>query len=83
VTVVKHGPDPALVYEPDGTCIEVAAIEISGVDDTTGAGDAFTAGFLTHSPGWRTDPIGACRSGHRVAAALLVARSGVTSRASS
>ncbi len=83
VTVVKRGPDPALVYAPDGTCTEVAAIEVSDVDDTTGAGDAFAAGFLTHSPGWRTDPIGACRSGHRVAAALLAARPGVTSRASS
>ena len=83
VTVVKRGPDPALVYEPDGTCTEIAAIEISDVDDTTGAGDAFAAGYLTHSPGWRTDPIGACRSGHRVAAAVLAARSGVTSRASS
>ena len=82
VTVVKRGPDPALVYEPGGTCTEVAAIEVSDVDDTTGAGDAFAAGFLTHSPAWRADPVGACRSGHRVAAALLAARSGITSRAS-
>jgi sugar/nucleoside kinase (ribokinase family) len=83
VTVVKLGRDPALVYEPDGTRTEVAAVEVGGVDDSTGAGDAFAAGFLTHSPGWRTDPVGACRSGHRVAAAVLAARSGVTSRASS
>jgi len=83
VTVVKRGPDPALVYESDGTCTEVAAVEITGIDDTTGAGDAFAAGFLTHATGWRTDPVGACRSGHRVAAAVLAARSGVTSRASS
>ena len=83
IRVVKRGPEPALVYEPDGTCCEVAAIEVSDVDDTTGAGDAFAAGFLTHAPGWRSDAIGACRSGHRVAAAVLAARSDVTSRASS
>jgi sugar/nucleoside kinase (ribokinase family) len=91
--VVKRGPDPASVHPPGGPPVVVAAIAVAGVDDTTGAGDAFAAGFLVHrasgGSGWRSDPAGACASGHRAAAAVLASRcgaggtAGLTSRASS
>lgn len=73
LTVVKRGPRPALIHRIDGATVEVDASPVPGVDDTTGAGDAFAAGFLT-SPAWESDPIGACRAGHRAAAELLEAR---------
>jgi sugar/nucleoside kinase (ribokinase family) len=73
LTVVKRGPSPALVHCPDGTVFEVDAIDVPGVSDTTGAGDAFAAGFLT-APGWDGDPRTACESGHRAAADLLRGR---------
>jgi sugar/nucleoside kinase (ribokinase family) len=74
VSVVKCGPDPAIVFTSDGSGTEVPAITVSRSVDTTGAGDAFAAGFLVHAGGWRRDPIGACESGHRSAATLLEAR---------
>jgi sugar/nucleoside kinase (ribokinase family) len=70
LTVIKRGPSPALIHRPDGSTIEVDAIAVPGVNDTTGAGDAFAAGFLT-APGWAGDPRTACESGHRAAAELL------------
>lgn len=70
LTVIKHGPSPAVVHGTDGTMSEVESIAVPGVNDTTGAGDAFAAGFLT-APDWARDPSGACESGHRAAAALL------------
>jgi sugar/nucleoside kinase (ribokinase family) len=76
VTIVKRGPDPAVVYSPGRDAVEVPGIALPDVDDTTGAGDAFAAGFLTHGDGWRNDPVDACASGHRCAAALLTSRAG-------
>jgi sugar/nucleoside kinase (ribokinase family) len=70
LTVIKRGPSPALIHVPDGSVIDVDAISVPGVNDTTGAGDAFAAGFLT-CPGWADDPRTACESGHRAAADLL------------
>ena len=70
LTVIKRGPSPALIQCPDGSAIEVDAIAVPGVNDTTGAGDAFAAGFLT-TPGWAGDPRTACKSAHRAAADLL------------
>jgi sugar/nucleoside kinase (ribokinase family) len=70
LTVVKRGASSALIHRPDGTAFEVDALPVPGVNDTTGAGDAFAAGFLT-APGWADDPRAACESGHRSAADLL------------
>lgn len=69
VVVIKDGPRPAHVLA-EGGCETVPAIAISGARDTTGAGDAFAAGFLT---AWMSgvDPVAACRSGHAAAAAVL------------
>jgi sugar/nucleoside kinase (ribokinase family) len=75
LTVVKRGGRSALVHRPGSGSIEVAAADISSVVDTTGAGDAFAAGFLVH-PEWRRDAEGACRAGHVAAATLLRARTG-------
>jgi sugar/nucleoside kinase (ribokinase family) len=76
ITIVKRGPDPVVVYSPTSPSVEVAGIAMANVGDTTGAGDAFAAGFLTHAGGWRSDPGAACESGHRCAAALLTSRAG-------
>lgn len=70
--IEKRGADPALLHRGRSTPVVVPAIGVDGVDDTTGAGDAFAAGFLC--AGWRDDPVGACESGHRAAAALLTSR---------
>jgi sugar/nucleoside kinase (ribokinase family) len=73
LVIVKRGPDPCLVRTPSGELIEVPTVgPIAGVD-TTGAGDAFAAGVLTH-PHWGDDVTGACRAGHRAAHALLEGR---------
>jgi sugar/nucleoside kinase (ribokinase family) len=73
MTVVKRGALPAVIHGGDGSVVEVAAISVPGVNDTTGAGDAFAAGFLTSS-NWIDDPIMACENGHRAAAELLRSR---------
>ena len=73
ISVVKRGARPAVVHRTDGSFVDVDAIAVPGVSDTTGAGDAFAAGFLT-SPGWRDEPKRACESGHRAAAELLRGR---------
>jgi sugar/nucleoside kinase (ribokinase family) len=81
LTVVKRGSEPAIVMTGERAPVEVPAVEVLGVDDTTGAGDAFAAGLLGDAVSWRADPVAACRSGHRSAASLLASR--VTSSASS
>ena len=70
VVVVKDGPRPAVVMLDDGSRHEVAAVAVTEVRDTTGAGDAFAAGFLAT---WirDADPITACAAGHLVAATVL------------
>lgn len=73
VTVVKRGALPTVLHVAEAAPVEVPAIPIGDVGDTTGAGDAFAAGFLT-SPGWHDDPVAACVAGHRAAHALLTKR---------
>lgn len=69
VTVIKDGPRPAHVIV-DGSCHAISAVPIGDVRDTTGAGDAFAAGFLA---AWMagSDPFTACRSGHDCASQVL------------
>ncbi|MBI5090479.1 MAG: carboxylesterase family protein [Actinobacteria bacterium] len=44
--VVKQGAAPAIVIDPSAGSVEVPVPPFEGVVDTTGAGDAFAAGFL-------------------------------------
>lgn len=73
ITVVKHGPEAAVVHQHGHSPLLVPAVAVDQVPDTTGAGDAFAAGFLTH-PAWHDDPESAVSSGHRAAARLLSSR---------
>jgi len=70
LVVVKQGALPAVVWQSGEQPCEVAAQKLDHVSDTTGAGDAFAAGFLL---AWATnhDPIAATARGHEVAAAAI------------
>ena len=46
LTVVKNGPNPTVVYGEDHSSVHVEPPVVPAVADTTGAGDAFAAGFL-------------------------------------
>lgn len=68
--VVRDGPRPARIIRSSGDAILVPAPPVTAVRDSTGAGDAFTAGYLVahlRSAG----PVDAVRSGHRFARAVL------------
>lgn len=67
VTVVKRGSHPAVVFA-GGTRHDVPT-EPMVAADTTGAGDAFAAGFLLSD--WRRDVRAACHAGHRSARRLI------------
>jgi sugar/nucleoside kinase (ribokinase family) len=45
--VVKDGPRPTTVLRADGTALSVPVDPVAGVRDSTGAGDAFAAGWLS------------------------------------
>ncbi len=67
LTVVKHGAAPAEIHMGDAPVVSVAAVPIDDARDTTGAGDAFAAGFLV-ALGAGADPVEAARAGHASAA---------------
>ncbi len=46
VTIVKGGAEPTLIISPKGDVLPVAVRPVQNVVDTTGAGDAFAAGYL-------------------------------------
>jgi sugar/nucleoside kinase (ribokinase family) len=71
-TVVKQGPDPALVSVPGEGVVEVPVPALPDVTDTTGAGDAFAAGFLLAVAGGAL-AVEAAAAGHRTARAAITA----------
>jgi sugar/nucleoside kinase (ribokinase family) len=74
VTIVKAGAGSVTVLCERAAPIEIQAHPVGAVVDTTGAGDAFAAGVLTHA-GWQFDTAAAIEKGHAAAAELLQARS--------
>ena len=70
LTVIKQGPLPVIAVQHDGTTTEVAVTPVANIVDTTGAGDAFAAGFLPHYA--QTKNItNAVAHGHAVASRVL------------
>ena len=71
VIVIKDGPRPARVVTRGAAAVEVAVPPPDrAVTDTTGAGDAFAAGFLVARAGG-ADVVEATRAGHAAAAHVV------------
>lgn len=70
LVVVKQGALPAIVLQSGKPPQQVTANVLSNVTDTTGAGDAFAAGFLLALAA-DADPTAAAQRGHEVAAAAI------------
>ena len=70
LTVIKQGPLPVIAVQHNGTTTEVAVTPVANIVDSTGAGDAFAAGFLPHYA--QTKSINdAVAHGHAVASRVL------------
>lgn len=70
VYVVKRGGAPAEVRRPGVPVVRVPAEQLAEVVDSTGAGDAFAAGYLIAALSG-TDLVDAVGAGHRAAADVL------------
>jgi len=70
LTVIKQGPLPVIAVQHDGVTVEVAVAPVAHIVDTTGAGDAFAAGFLPHYSRTK-DIVAAVAHGHAVASRVL------------
>ena len=76
VTVVKNGADPVLVKVPGDASVErIAVPKLPRVRDTTGAGDAFAAGYIVAAMA-RASVGDAVRAGIRLAGVALIERTG-------
>ncbi|KEO57940.1 sugar kinase [Thioclava indica] len=67
--VVKNGATPVLI-QSDGQQTQIATAPVSGIRDTTGAGDAFNAGYLAARLIGR-DPVTAVSHGQEMSAQVL------------
>ena len=74
VTVVKSGRNPAVAYSRGALVASVPAIPLDRVRDTTGAGDAFAAGFIAAKTESNDIAVAIAR-GHELAAQVLTEHS--------
>jgi len=74
LTVVKAGAGDAVAYEMAEEVARAPATPMTGLRDTTGAGDAFAAGFITARMG-SSDVAHALATGHEMAAQVLALHS--------
>jgi sugar/nucleoside kinase (ribokinase family) len=70
LTVVKQGADPVQLWRAGSRFAEVPVPPVAEVRDTTGAGDAFAAGFLTATMDG-ADAVTAATAGNAVAGRVL------------
>lgn len=70
MTVVKNGAGPTMVTPPGGVSRAVPVPEAAAARDSTGAGDAFAAGFLA-ARARGADPVEAASAGHDLARSVL------------
>ena len=72
MTVVKNGAGSTIVTSPGGVPRAVPVPEAAAARDSTGAGDAFAAGFLA-ARAHGADPVEAAGAGHDLAGSVLFA----------
>jgi sugar/nucleoside kinase (ribokinase family) len=72
MTVVKNGAGSTIVTSPGGVPRDVPVPEAAAPRDSTGAGDAFAAGFLA-ARAHGADPVEAAGAGHDLAGSVLFA----------
>jgi sugar/nucleoside kinase (ribokinase family) len=68
--VVKNGMDPTEIHAAGNKSATVRPAPVDEVRDTTGAGDAFAAGFLAAALD-NAEPVEAVEAGHSLARRVL------------